>query len=498
MKIRCEERNGRRYAYVCTSKRVPGKDKPVSIKKYLGVVDPNTGKISCREDLGMVFKSFAEGYCESRNLGIPLAMKMVSDRLGITAGLERTFGDGYRTILALASALLTDATGYDPVDLIGSIDLEPFGFSAKECTRKDVESALALIDEQTVSEFTKSLIRNGSRIVAYVERPAMYASVPLHLGGLHAPDYLESTTSKLIMDEHGVILSHQFQRITSFWANSITVVKELNKLCDLIVVVNNHNVNPRLTSALVNTGIKTIVFVNQYNADGSVEDMVDRTLRINRKSFRTKDHIEYLTIPAPMFISDNDVFTFENKPGSVELKAHILRDIRYKGAFRQLRHEIDRSIDKILEDGRANPDLITSNSILGNALGWNDTGAYTKTKNTAAKLTRHLEMLTIASYGCAEDELIESIESCIRVSSDLSLVHLNRINLLDIYDDRKMFISFLTASLISALHRICDENSMEYNRVLHDLYRYRTISDGLTVMRTHRTDTIDRLFEILK
>ena len=45
MKITYTEINGRRYAYTCTSERVPGKKNPVSKRVYLGIVDPETGEI---------------------------------------------------------------------------------------------------------------------------------------------------------------------------------------------------------------------------------------------------------------------------------------------------------------------------------------------------------------------------------------------------------------------------------------------------------------------
>ena len=45
MKISYIERNGRRYAYTCTSRRIPGRKNPVSEMTYLGVVDPVSGEI---------------------------------------------------------------------------------------------------------------------------------------------------------------------------------------------------------------------------------------------------------------------------------------------------------------------------------------------------------------------------------------------------------------------------------------------------------------------
>ena len=45
MKVCYEIRGDKKYAYRSTSKREPGKKYPVTIKEYLGVVDPETGNI---------------------------------------------------------------------------------------------------------------------------------------------------------------------------------------------------------------------------------------------------------------------------------------------------------------------------------------------------------------------------------------------------------------------------------------------------------------------
>lgn len=50
MVVKFERRNGRTYAYECTSERVPWKDTPVTRKIHLGVVDPETGEIIPKRD----------------------------------------------------------------------------------------------------------------------------------------------------------------------------------------------------------------------------------------------------------------------------------------------------------------------------------------------------------------------------------------------------------------------------------------------------------------
>lgn len=103
MAIRYEERNGRRYAYRCTSVRVPGKRNPVSRKEYLGVVDPDTGQIVPKKvsaDSGRFF--LTEGAARVLDYGDAVIAMCVCESLDVrrhplvqisypvTSGLRRT------------------------------------------------------------------------------------------------------------------------------------------------------------------------------------------------------------------------------------------------------------------------------------------------------------------------------------------------------------------------------------------------------------------------
>lgn len=103
MAIRYEERNGRRYAYRCTSVRVPGRKNPVSRKEYLGVVDPETGLIVPKKvpaDSGRLF--LAEGSARVLDYGDSVIAMRVCERLGIQRDLSAVYGTRASEILCLA------------------------------------------------------------------------------------------------------------------------------------------------------------------------------------------------------------------------------------------------------------------------------------------------------------------------------------------------------------------------------------------------------------
>lgn len=102
MKITYISVNGKQYAYSNTSVRVPGKDKPVSKRKYLGRVNQETGEIipPKQHKVGPTDSSFdIVDYGESKLL------MHIAKRIGIVDDLNELFPDTYLTIMALAIAM---------------------------------------------------------------------------------------------------------------------------------------------------------------------------------------------------------------------------------------------------------------------------------------------------------------------------------------------------------------------------------------------------------
>ena len=92
MSIRYEERNGKKYAYRCTSKRMPGKKNPVSIKEYLGVVDPETGNLIPKKVSSDSMKfSLKDGSFRVKDYGNVMVAKKVCDDLCLLEDLSMSF-----------------------------------------------------------------------------------------------------------------------------------------------------------------------------------------------------------------------------------------------------------------------------------------------------------------------------------------------------------------------------------------------------------------------
>lgn len=118
MSIRYEERNGKKYAYRCTSKRMPGKKNPVSIKEYLGVVDPETGNLIPKKVSSDSMKfSLKDGSFRVKDYGNVMVAKKVCDDLCLLEDLSMSFAGVEKPLLCLAMAQALLPTPYMDTNL---------------------------------------------------------------------------------------------------------------------------------------------------------------------------------------------------------------------------------------------------------------------------------------------------------------------------------------------------------------------------------------------
>ena len=116
--IRYEERNGKKYAYRCTSKRMPGKKNPVSIKEYLGVVDPETGNLIPKKVSSDSMKfSLKDGSFRVKDYGNVMVAKKVCDDLCLLEDLSMSFAGVEKPLLCLAMAQALLPTPYMDTNL---------------------------------------------------------------------------------------------------------------------------------------------------------------------------------------------------------------------------------------------------------------------------------------------------------------------------------------------------------------------------------------------
>ena len=155
MRVTYTEVNGRKYAYTCTSKRVPGKTNPVSKRSYLGVVDPETGRI--------IPKKGSEGSwlnimtSRIKNHGDVAIVLYLAERLTIREDLRKVFGEDADRLLAivLAQAIRPSSSNnvshtFDTSSVCESVGLDPRMMGESEIRR-----LMNRISSKSMDEFFK-------------------------------------------------------------------------------------------------------------------------------------------------------------------------------------------------------------------------------------------------------------------------------------------------------------------------------------------------------
>ena len=208
MKISFIERNGRRYAYTCTSRRIPGRKNPVSEMTYIGVVDPDTGEIIPKrsresEPAAIPFE------VDTRNLGDALLVMSVAERLGITEDLKAVFGEHHRMILAIA---LAEAVRPSPTDLLDAVlrssaipellSLEP-----SEISKKNVMRAVNSIDHDSMNEFFRLRWRKSSgKALVFSRSVSLSDGYHDTLGDLSGLTGADNATVCMVTDADGSLI----------------------------------------------------------------------------------------------------------------------------------------------------------------------------------------------------------------------------------------------------------------------------------------------------
>ncbi len=128
MKITYVERNGKQYAYSCTSTRVPGKKNPISKMTYLGTYDPKTGLISPKKIRPEALEdSVHDGSFTSLDYGSVILCYSIAEKLGVVDAIKTTFGEDFGTILALSIAYAANpSSSSDPFDAVQGFYFLPF------------------------------------------------------------------------------------------------------------------------------------------------------------------------------------------------------------------------------------------------------------------------------------------------------------------------------------------------------------------------------------
>ena len=168
LKIGYETRNGRTYAYRSTSKRVPGKKNPVSVKEYIGVVDPDSGEIIGKKHRSEPRTLPPDG-AKVLDYGNALLSFEIARRIGLDADLETIFGVGSKDILALVLAQAALPSPSDSIDVALNSSYIPEILNLDyNIRRDDVHSIINSINSSEVLEFFDlRRSRTGGKLYAY-------------------------------------------------------------------------------------------------------------------------------------------------------------------------------------------------------------------------------------------------------------------------------------------------------------------------------------------
>lgn len=199
--IRYETRNGRTYAYRSTSKYVPGRKSPVSVKEYLGVIDPETGEIRAKNARVEPRAPPMDG-ARIVDYGNVMIANSIAERIGIREDLRVAFGDKSRDILALALAQAIHPTSSDSIDVVLNSSFIPdlLGLDHR-ISRADVRRIVNSMDVSEIAHF--SILRSnrlGGKVYAYLHP---LSDQPNALASDYGPGVTRRTFILMVMSVDG-------------------------------------------------------------------------------------------------------------------------------------------------------------------------------------------------------------------------------------------------------------------------------------------------------
>lgn len=172
MKIIYEEHNGRRYAYRATSRRVPGVKNPVSEKEYLGVVDPDTGRLIPKKGTEGILDM--DGRYGMKDYGSVLIIRKVLEDLGLDRVFDVMLGEDSRLAMAiLASQILRPSPMWGITYTMDMAGIEE-AFGSGKVSNRRIRSFFDSVDPTTA----ESMLSEKSKTASYT----LLAPFPLLLG----------------------------------------------------------------------------------------------------------------------------------------------------------------------------------------------------------------------------------------------------------------------------------------------------------------------------
>lgn len=255
MNISYENRNGKTYAYRSTSRRVPGKKNPVSIKEYLGVVDPSTGNI-LKTSRSNNNDSFKIDLCV-KYYGNSLIVYTIAKELGLIDDIQEVFGHSASDIVSVALAYAMNQVSVDVLSSLVSSSYigELSGRDSPMMTKKQVEEALNAITQQKIRKFFDlRYSRLGERVFFYVYLSYTPEGLDRPIRGLSNPNFSDSRISIIALAETGMPIGYGV--ISEKMREPRTLTEQLVEICQRYpdaILIPDTNLSPMLDLPLLIT-----------------------------------------------------------------------------------------------------------------------------------------------------------------------------------------------------------------------------------------------------
>lgn len=231
MKISYIERNGRRYAYTCTSRRTPGRKNPVSEMTYLGVVDPVSGEIIPKKSRTPEPVPVPDEV-NMKSFGDALIVTTIAERLGIIEDLKTAFGERHRMILAvaLAEAIHPSHTGMIDAVLRSSSIPELLGIEPSEVSKRNVMRTVNSIDRDSMNEFFRlRWMRVGGKAMVFSHAVSLSDNSYDTLGNLSGLMDLDDATVSIVTGTDGTMVGFSFVKRAPVDISHVIETAELMK-----------------------------------------------------------------------------------------------------------------------------------------------------------------------------------------------------------------------------------------------------------------------------
>ena len=278
MKITTVRRGDNEYVYLYTSRRIKGRKNPAVIKRYVGILDRETGLVTPKKTPPETFLGqIHDGEFTSKELGNILIARRIAETLGIPEYLDRTFGKNSKVIYALILAIAVNpfyssdymnyTSKYYLDDIVGKGSL----------TAKDID--LALDDFQSRMSSIYSGTKERTRRLVFMLGNASDGRGPIE--GVSKEGYAAMAPGRMmfiITDDEGNPL---FLRSS---AAGMSVAESLRKAAAHANATGGKNtfvldnLSPVTMMAMVNSGVHFVSDADRMLYEGDVFDRLTHDL----------------------------------------------------------------------------------------------------------------------------------------------------------------------------------------------------------------------------